>query len=60
MLINGIEYELKPLEEGDEDLIEGKVGEYDYSVVLPFPGQRRKRYISRSQTETAGSSPDAY
>ena len=38
MLINGIEYELKPLEEGDEDLIEGKVGEYDHSVVLPVPG----------------------
>ena len=38
MLINGIEYELKPLEEGDEDLIEGKVGEYDHSVALPVPG----------------------
>ena len=38
MLINGIEYELKPLEEGDEDLIEGKVDEYDHSVVLPVPG----------------------
>ena len=38
MLINGTEYELKLLEEGDEDLIEGKVGEYDRSVVLPIPG----------------------
>ena len=38
MLINGIEYELKPLEEGDEDLIEGKIGEYDHSVALPVPG----------------------
>ena len=60
MLINGIEYELKPLEEGDEDLIEGKVGEYDHSVVLPVPGAEEERYISRSQTETAGSLPDAY
>ena len=44
MLINGIEYELKPLEEGDEDLIEGKVGEYDHSVVLPVPGAEEKTF----------------
>ena len=44
MLINGIEYELKLLEEGDEDLIEGKVGEYDHSVVLPVPGAEEKTF----------------
>ena len=38
MLINGIEYELKILDEGDEDRIEGKVTEYDRSVVPPVPG----------------------
>ena len=38
MLINGTEYELKLLENGDEDDIEGKIGEYDHSVVLPVPG----------------------
>ena len=38
MLINGTEYELKPLENGDEDYIERKIGEYDHSVVLPVPG----------------------
>ena len=38
MIINGIEYELLPLEEGEDDLIEGKVNEFDYSMAPPIPG----------------------
>ena len=53
MLINGIEYELKPLEEGDEDLIEGKVGEYDHSVALPVPGAEEETlYFKITDGET--------
>ena len=44
MTINGKEYELLLLEEGDEDRIEDKVTEYDRSVVLPVPGAEEETF----------------
>ncbi len=40
-----IKYELKPLEEGDEEFIESRIREYDESIVPPVPGAEEEEIV---------------
>lgn len=49
--MNEFEYEIKPYEEGDNDYIEEKIEEYNFSVVEPAEGEKEETVILKITDE---------